>query len=49
MALKEMSCGASVITWMTLLSCTGKKSLSTARYSSPVNAIVPSITSNVAR
>ena len=44
-----MSCGPSVTTWMTLLSWTGKKSLSTARYSNPVKAMVPSITSNVAR
>ena len=44
MAWNDTLCGASVITWITPLSCTGKKSFFTARYSKPVSAMVASIT-----
>ncbi|MNV60797.1 hypothetical protein D3C71_1532720 [compost metagenome] len=49
MASNEVLCADCVTPCSTPPSCTGKKPLGTARYSSPVNTTVPTMTSSVRR
>ena len=43
MAANEIDCGASVMPWITPVSCTGKKPLGTTTYSTAVSASVASM------
>ena len=47
MAANDTDCGASVITWIAPVSCTGKKPFGTITYSHTVSASVPTATSSV--
>ena len=49
MAVKDVSCGASAMPWITPVSCTGKKPLGTTMYSTTVSARVPRATPRVRR
>ncbi|MNT88516.1 hypothetical protein D3C72_2290910 [compost metagenome] len=48
MAPNEVVCAASVMPWITPVSCTGKKPLGTSRYSSTVSTSVATATISVA-